>query len=62
MLHNSIGDWVMVRPCKDIKRVPVSIRLRQEIVNVSKEIPSFRAKLEARAEELYLEFVGDANE
>lgn len=46
----------MVRPTKDVKRVPVSVRLRQEIVNVSKDIPGFRSKLEARAEELYEEW------
>lgn len=47
----------MVRPCKDVKRVPVSLRLRQEIVNVSKDIPGFRRKLEELAEQLYVEYL-----
>jgi hypothetical protein len=46
----------MSRPFNAVKRPTISIRLREEIVNVSKDIPGFRKKLEGLAEELYNEW------
>ena len=46
----------MGRKYLEVRRVPLAIRLRQELVNVSKDIPNFRKELEKRAEELFEEW------
>ena len=46
----------MVRPKKEIKRIPLSIRLREELVNESLNIPKFRKELEKKAEALFVEW------